>query len=103
MSRHRRHLSTTVDEFCTLITCFNPVNPIGLENITWKFYFVYIAILVAEVIIIYFFFVETKGPTLEEIARLFDGDQANVSGKEIINSKAQETEAYEVEDTEKRA
>lgn len=26
----------------------------------------------------YFFYVETKGPTLEEIARIFDGDDAVV-------------------------
>lgn len=24
----------------------------------------------------YFFYVETKGPTLEEVARIFDGDDA---------------------------
>jgi 1-acyl-sn-glycerol-3-phosphate acyltransferase len=73
------------------------VNPIGLENIAWEFYFVYIVILVAEVLIIYFYFVETKGPTLEEIARLFDGDKANVSGKEIITAKHQ-VEVDQVED-----
>jgi len=68
------------------------VNPIGLESIAWKFYFVYIAILVFEVIIIYFYFVETKGPTLEEVARIFDGDEANVAGKEIVEAKVIEDE-----------
>lgn len=29
-----------------------------------------------EAIWVYFVFVETKGPTLEEIAGIFDGDQA---------------------------
>ena len=29
-----------------------------------------------ELIFVYFFYVETKGPTLEEIARIFDGEQA---------------------------
>ena len=61
------------------------VNPIGLQNLAWKYYFVYIAILIIEVLCIYFLFVETKGPTLEEIARLFDGDDANVAGKEDLN------------------
>jgi MFS family permease len=57
------------------------VNPIGLAKLAWKFYFVYIVILVIEVICIWFLFVETKGPTLEEIAVLFDGKDAKVSGQ----------------------
>lgn len=44
----------------------------------------YIAILVVECLSIWFLFVETKGPTLEEIARLFDGDQANVGTGESL-------------------
>lgn len=55
------------------------VNPIGLENLQWRFYFVYIAILVIECLCIWFLFVETKGPTLEEIAALFDGEKASLS------------------------
>lgn len=54
-------------------------NPIGLADLAWKFYFVYIVILVIEVGCIWFLFVETKGPTLEEIAILFDGKEARVS------------------------
>jgi hypothetical protein len=48
---------------------------------------VYIAILVLECLSIYFLFVETKGPTLEEIAVLFDGDQAKVGAKESVDEK----------------
>ncbi|KAM0228789.1 hypothetical protein ACHAP5_011842 [Fusarium lateritium] len=57
------------------------VNPIGLEKLAWKFYFVYIVILVIEVACIWFLFVETRGPTLEEIAVLFDGKDAKVLKK----------------------
>ena len=60
----------------------NYINPIGLRELQWKFYFVYIAILICECLIIWFYFVETKGPTLEEIASLFDGADANVGGAE---------------------
>ena len=63
------------------------MNPIGLQHLAWKFYFVYIAILVIECLCIWFLFVETKGPTLEEIARLFNGAGANVSGKEVLDEK----------------
>ncbi|KAK2812627.1 hypothetical protein FQN50_001273 [Emmonsiellopsis sp. PD_5] len=55
------------------------VNPIGLSSLAWKFYFVYIVILVIEVLCIWFLFVETKGPTLEEIAHLFDGEDAQLT------------------------
>jgi MFS family permease len=37
------------------------VNPIGLQSIGWKYYFVYIVILVVEVLTFYFVFPETKG------------------------------------------
>ena len=59
----------------------NYINPIGLKELQWRFYFVYIAILVVECFTIWFIFVETKGPTLEEIAILFDGHDANVAGR----------------------
>ena len=66
--------------FTQLSGVFNQyVNPIGLEALDWKFYFVYIAVLIIECLVIYFFYVETKGPTLEEIAILFDGKDAHVA------------------------
>jgi len=52
------------------------VNPIALNAIGWKFYFVYEVILIAEVIIIYFYFPESKGATLEEIAANFGDAKA---------------------------
>ncbi|KAK9489498.1 general substrate transporter [Lipomyces doorenjongii] len=52
------------------------VNPIALDAIAWKFYFVYIGCLFSFIFIIYFLFPETKGRTLEEIAIVFDGAQA---------------------------
>lgn len=57
------------------------VNPIGLDKLAWTFYFVYIVILVIEVACIGFLFVESKGPTLEEIAVLFDGKDFKVLRK----------------------
>lgn len=63
--------------FTALSGVFNQyVNPIGLKNLSWKFYFVYIAVLVIQCFMIYFYYVETRGLPLEEIARVFDGDDA---------------------------
>ncbi|PVI02833.1 general substrate transporter [Periconia macrospinosa] len=50
------------------------VNPIGLQALAWKFYFVYVAWLCVEVFLVWKFFVETKGPSLEAIAAMFDGE-----------------------------
>ncbi|KAJ5610637.1 hypothetical protein N7510_007356 [Penicillium lagena] len=50
------------------------VNPIGLQNIGWKFYIYYDIWVLLIFLIVYFFFVETSGPTLEELAYLFEGD-----------------------------
>lgn len=51
------------------------VNPIGLKNIGWYFFLVYVVILVIEIVFVYFFFAETHGRTLEELTFLFE-DQA---------------------------
>lgn len=51
------------------------VNPIALANIGWKFYIYYCIWVLIVFLIVYFFFVETAGPTLEELAYLFEGDE----------------------------
>ncbi|KAL4969911.1 sugar porter family MFS transporter [Aspergillus stella-maris] len=73
------------------------VNPLGLEALGWKFYFVYIAILVIECIVIYFYFVETRGPTLEEIAVLFDGHDAPAGLARVGAEKGERPASYHQE------
>ncbi|KAJ0417134.1 general substrate transporter [Aspergillus carlsbadensis] len=59
------------------------VNPIGMDDLGWKYYLVYVAWLLVEVLLFYFFFPETYGKTLETIAEIFDMPQgAVVSEKE---------------------
>lgn len=45
---------------------------VGIEKIGWKLYLVYIGWICVELIIIYFFFVETAGKTLEELKQIFE-------------------------------
>lgn len=73
-------------------------NPIGLDAFAWKFYFFYVAWIAIQFAVVYLFFIEvynispsinaiyntdtlsqTKGPSLEQIAVLFDGKDAVVS------------------------
>jgi fucose permease len=51
------------------------VNPIGLQDLDWKYLFVYIALLCCEVVFIYFLFPETFGKTLEELTFLFESEK----------------------------
>ncbi|KAK7717181.1 hypothetical protein SLS57_006326 [Botryosphaeria dothidea] len=52
------------------------VNPIGMENIGWKYYIVFCCFLAVFLAVTYVFFPETKGRSLEEVAELFDGPGA---------------------------
>ena len=92
-------------QFCFMILSTFTV-PIGLENLKWKFYIIFVIWVAIEFVVVYFLFPETKGPSLEDIAYIFDGPQAcggmGVASKdeEAINrskDKFSVTEATEVE------
>lgn len=44
----------------------------------WNFMLFYTLWDLCELVFVYFVYVETMGPTLEEIARIFDGEEAVV-------------------------
>jgi len=52
------------------------VNPIALKSIAWRYYFVYIGILVGIGVTVWLFYPETRGRSLEEMAVVFDGEEA---------------------------
>lgn len=45
---------------------------VGIEKIGWKLYLVFIGWICVELVIIFFFFVETAGKTLEELSEIFN-------------------------------
>lgn len=65
------------------------VNPIALAAIAWKYYIVYLVVQAFFITCAYFFFVETKGLTIEEVSRLFDGPQAVDAENEAGDSKGE--------------
>jgi hypothetical protein len=69
------------------------INPVGLKHLTpsWKFYTIYCCWIAVELCVVYFFYVETRGPTLEEIAKIFDGDSAETGVADISEVKADMT------------
>lgn len=48
----------------------------------------------------FFLFVETRGPTLEEIAKIFDGEEAEVARLDIndLDDAPEKLQAVQVED-----
>lgn len=84
---------------CTFLALlFNQfVNPIALASIGWKYYILYICLLIIILVTIYFTYPETRGYSLEEVAVVFDGDEAAVpSEKEILDKIATAKEQLEV-------
>jgi len=56
----------------------NQTNKIAWENLPnhWNFMLFYTIWDTLQLVFVYFVYVETKGPTLEEVARIFDGEGA---------------------------
>lgn len=52
-------------------------NPVAMEAISWKYYIVWCCAIAFHFAIIWFFFPETKGRALEEVAEIFDGPDAS--------------------------
>jgi MFS family permease len=77
------------------------VNPIALDAIAWKYYIFYCCFLLFEVIVIYFLYVETRYVPLEEITKLFDGeDIATVANAELKNPVSHTAQVEEVSEAE---
>lgn len=74
--RSRGLTVTWISTICAIF--FNTfVNPIALESISWKYYIVYILVPAVFGITAFFYYPETKGYSLEQIALIFDGDRAS--------------------------
>ncbi|KAK7416180.1 hypothetical protein QQX98_005377 [Neonectria punicea] len=53
-------------------------NPVAMDALQWKYYIVWCVMIAINFALIYFFFPETKGRGLEEVAEIFDGPDALV-------------------------
>lgn len=91
----------TVMFLCVDISLFfnQYVNPIALQNITWKYYIFYCVWLGVELAVVYFFYIETRNTPLEEIAKHFDGEDAVVGGAGATEKGRQLAAEAGLEDT----
>ena len=51
-------------------------NPVAMDAISWRYYIVWCVVIGINFTLIFFFFPETKGKGLEEVAEIFDGSTA---------------------------
>ncbi|KAF5650823.1 general substrate transporter [Fusarium tjaetaba] len=75
------------------------INPIGLENIGWKYFISYCVILALEIAFVYFFFAETSGRTLEELAFLFEDKELAEAANDAAMKASDHARVEEVEMT----
>jgi len=74
--------------------------PVALKNIGWKVYIVYSGWCAIEFVIFWFFLVETKGRTLEELDAIFNSRNPRKASlhklKLVVDSHANVVEAKEL-------
>jgi sugar porter (SP) family MFS transporter len=76
--------------------------PIGLQKMNWKFYLIWVPWVAVEFLVVWFIFPETKGPSLEEIAEIFDGpggagltkDKIDIEHTEVIGGRIHKDDAH---------
>jgi hypothetical protein len=64
------------------------INPIALESIGWRYYIVFVAFLIVMIITVYFYYPETRGYSLEQMAVLFDGEDAEIAEPQATGERA---------------
>lgn len=68
--------------------------PVGLENIQWRLYIIFVVWIVIEFGVVWILFPETRGPSLEEIALIFDAPSKELeTGK--VDLQAEQVERVE--------
>ncbi|KAG4431371.1 hypothetical protein IFR05_013152 [Cadophora sp. M221] len=91
---HQRSHGISIEQLLSRIagTFSTFVNPIGMDDIGWKYLIVFNIAICLELLVIYFFYPETQGRTLEELAFLFEDrefeDKATHMVEKAINSDA---------------
>ncbi|KAL1895862.1 hypothetical protein Sste5346_004959 [Sporothrix stenoceras] len=76
-------MNYTVQAALTLNVYANPVAFKFFGDHSWKFYLIYTCWIFLELVFVYFMYVETRGPTLEELAKVIDGPDAAVPDMDL--------------------
>ncbi|KAK5451746.1 hypothetical protein LTS15_008006 [Exophiala xenobiotica] len=71
-------MSASIVAYWSSLLIYLEVAPTAFANIGWKFYLVFLSLLVCFIMPLFFYFPESKGLSLEEIARLFNDETTSV-------------------------
>ncbi|KAH9875145.1 hypothetical protein J1614_004635, partial [Plenodomus biglobosus] len=88
---------TSVGTFANAFNQF--VNPIALRSLAWKYYALYIAILIFYLIFAYFMYPETRHHSIEEVSMIFDGRKGAIT--ELNDAAIQQVQKGTVETFER--
>ena len=72
--------------------------PIAIANTSWRFYILYIIWDAFGVVVIYFFFVETRGRSLEELDDLFEANNPVSASLEYKKAVVLQSGAVKLDD-----
>ncbi|KAF4928562.1 Lactose permease [Colletotrichum viniferum] len=85
------------------LTLNNYANPVAFDHFeghTWKLYLIYTCWIFLELTFVYLFYVETKGPTLEELVKVIDGPDAEVADLDLAQVEQEVKIGHEAEEFE---
>lgn len=66
------------------------VNGLALEQLGWKYYILFCVLLLLWIVFVWFVIPETKGHTLEQMAVVFDGEDAVPAQAVVLQEKLDE-------------
>jgi len=89
----------TITQIQTIYVTF--VDSIALNAIGYKYYAVYMPLVIIQWFLVYFFMVETRGYTLEEVAFAFDSRNSSLSDFTAASASHAGTESHADDDTKK--
>ncbi|KAJ9613070.1 hypothetical protein H2200_003011 [Cladophialophora chaetospira] len=71
-------MGASIVAYWSSLLIYLEVAPTAFADIGWKFYLVFLSLLICFIIPLFFYFPESKGLSLEEVARLFNDEITSV-------------------------
>lgn len=102
--RNVRHIGAAAATSAEWLTAFlvQEITPIAVTSIGWKYYIVFACVCIVSIPIVYFYFPETSGKSLEEIDMIFSSGSLHHPGSlRSMDEKVISDEKYKEEEEDK--